>query len=252
MRNLLKWGLLFAMCAAGFLWLTPDAAVAQAISTRLSPDMLTPLMMGAVFFPIIPYTYEQLKRDASPGNAQQPESIPFTFWDQQNYATNWTSVIHFAAIQTDPTLGNIQQAGTLSADQYFRLHSVTLDWIISATSQSSSGAPTIVDDLLSIMNGARAFYRMQMAMKTYIESPFHGFHSAGGINVQYQLGTPTGSALGNYAQNWYADGGYIVNGSMVLPPRQTFTFAAIGVASALVATRAGRVTMWGVLSRKVG
>ena len=205
----------------------------------------------AVRYPIVAYTYDQLNADARPGNSSQPESIPYTFFDQQNFATLWTNVNFFAAVPTDPTLGNIQQANTLSAEQYFRLFAITLDWIISATSQSSSGAPTIIDDLLQIMNGSRALVVVNIAMKQYVNTPIHNFHSSGGINVQYQLGTPTGSALGNYAQNWYPDGGYNIGGAIVLPPKQTFQFSVQGVAAALVATRAGRFTLHGVLSRPV-
>jgi hypothetical protein len=206
----------------------------------------------AVRFRIVPKTYAALAAAASPASSTQPEAIPFVFFDQENFATNWTNVAFFSTVQTDPTLGNIQQQNTLSADQYFQLEAITLDWIISATSQSSSGAPTIIDDILSIMNGARAIVNLQMAMKVYVQTPMHAFHSSGGVNVQYMLGTPTGSALGNYAQNWYPDGGYNIGGAVVLPPRQTFTFNVIGVASALVATRAGRFSMWGTLYRKVG
>lgn len=206
----------------------------------------------AVRFKIVPKLYTELSQQASPASSVQPEAIPFTFFDQENFATNWTSVAFFSTVQSDPTLGNIQQQNTLSADQYFQLEAITLDWIISASSQASSGAPQIVDDLLSIMNGARALVTMAMAMKTYVQSPIHCFHSSGGINVAYQLGTPTGSNIGNYAQNWYPDGGYNVGGAMLLPPRQTFTFNVNGVASALNATRAGRFTMWGTLYRKVG
>ena len=206
----------------------------------------------AVRFRIVPKTYAQLAAQASPASSTQPEAIPFTFFDQENFATNWTNVAFFSVVQTDPTLGNIQQQNTLSADQYFQLEAVTLDWIISATSQASSGAPQIVDDLLSIMNGARAIVNMSMAMKIYIQTPMHAFHASGGVSVQYQLGQPSGSNLGNYAQNWYPDGGYNIGGAVLLPPRQTFTFNVIGVASALTNTRAGRFTMWGTLYRKVG
>ena len=205
----------------------------------------------AVRFPINAYTKDQLNAMANPASVGQPEAIPFTFYDSQNFATLWTGVTFFATVQNDPTLGNIQQSNTLSAEQWFILYAITLDWLIAATTQASSGAPTIVDDLLQIMNGARAIVNLQIAMKQYIQAPIHNFHSSGGINVAYQLGTPTGSGLGNYAQNWYPDGGYAVNGSIVLLPRQTFQFTVSGVAAALVATRMGRFTMHGVLERPV-
>lgn len=205
----------------------------------------------AVRFPIVAYTYDQLNADAKPGSSTQPESIPYTFFDQQNYATNWTSVTHFATVQTDPTLGNIQQANTLSAEQYFRLWAITLDWIIAASAFTAAGSAAIVDDLLSITNGARALVNVTIAMKQYVQAPMTCFHSSGGINTSFALGTPAAAAIANYAQNWYPDGGFNIGGAIVLPPRQTFTFTVQGVASALVATRAGRFTLHGVLSRPV-
>ena len=206
----------------------------------------------AVRFRIVARTKAYLDANSSASNSTQPEAIPYTFFDQQNFATLWTGVSFFSNVQADPTLGNIQQQNTLSADQYFQLEAITLDWIISATALSTSGVgPAIVDDLLQILNGARGKFVMQLAMKTYIDTPFHCFHSSGGINVQYQVGQPAANAIGNYAQNWYPDGGYNIGGSIILPPRQTFTFVAVGVAAALSTTRAGRVTMWGTLYRKV-
>lgn len=207
----------------------------------------------AVRINVVPRTYADLAAAASPASSTQPEAIVFSFFDNEDFTSLWTTLNFFQTIQTDPTKGNIQTAGTLSADQYFQLQAITLDFIIAASSQASSGAPQIVDDLLGIFNSSRAIVNMTMAMKTYIQAPIHAFHSSGGISVQYQLGTPTGSALGNYAQNWYPDGGYWVGGAQILPPRQTFTFTVIGQGSpnALNATRTGRFTMWGTLYRKV-
>jgi hypothetical protein len=205
----------------------------------------------AVRFPIVAYTYDQLNADARPGNAQYPESIPYTFFDQQNLASAWTNATYFASVQTDPTLGNIQQANTLSAEQYFRLFAVTFDFIITATNTSST-APLMIDDLLSILNSSRALVLMTIAMKSYINTPLHNFHSSGGIFVPFQLGTPTASGLAVYGQNWYPDGGYNIGGAIVLPPKQTFSFTMQGASgTTLNATRATRFTLHGVLSRPV-
>ncbi len=206
----------------------------------------------AVRFPIVAYTYDELNRDARPGSAQYPESIPYTFFDQQNLASAWASATYFATVQTDPTLGNIQQANTLSAEQYFRLHAITADFIIAASGASSSVANPIVDDIISIFNGSRALVNMSIPMKSYINTPLICFHSSGGIYVPFQLGTPQGTNLTTYAQNWMPDGGYNIGGAIVLPPKQTFSFTMQAATGAtLTATRALRFTLWGVLSRPV-
>lgn len=206
----------------------------------------------AVMFPVVAYTYDELNRDARPGNAQYPESIPYTFFDQQNLTSAWATATFFASVQTDPTLGNIQQANTLSAEQYFRLWAITADFIIAASGASSSIANPIVDDVISVFNSSRALVKMQIAMKDYINTPLTCFHSSGGIFVPYQLGTPQGTNLTTYAQNWWPDGGYNIGGAIVLPPKQTFTFTMTAATGAtLTATRALRFTMFGILSRPV-
>jgi hypothetical protein len=203
-----------------------------------------------IVYPIKAYTQQQLEQDARPGNATQPESIPWTWFDSQNFATNFGTVTFFAAPQTDPTLGNIEQANTFSADQWFRLFAVTLDWLIGASSRSS-GAPAIVDDLLAIQNTARAIWNLKLSQKQYANVPIHALHASGGIYVNYQLGTPTASGVDNYAMNWMPDGGYNYGGALVFGPRQTFSSTIFGTTVTLNATRMGRMTFHGVLSRRV-
>ena len=206
----------------------------------------------AVMFPVVAYTYDELNRDARPGTATYPESIPYTFFDQQNLASAWATATYFATVQTDPTLGNIQQSNTLSAEQYFRLWAVTADFIIAASGASSSIANPIVDDVISVFNSSRALVKMSIAMKDYINTPLTCFHSSGGIFVPYQLGTPQGTNLTTYAQNWWPDGGYNIGGAIVLPPKQTFSFTLTAATGAtLTATRALRITLFGILSRPV-
>lgn len=205
----------------------------------------------AVMFPIKAYTKQQLDMDSRPSDFNQPEFIPWVWYDSQDFATLWTTITFFAVPSSDPTLSNIEQANTFSADQYFRTFAITLDWLIGATSQASSGAPVIVDDLLTIQNTARAIFNLQLSQKKYAQVPLHAIHSSGGIYVNYQLGTPTGSGIGNYAMNWNPDGGYNMGGSVVFGPRQTFGCTITGVSTALGATRKGRLSLHGVLARRV-
>lgn len=204
----------------------------------------------AIKFQVTALDYQQLKRDANAVSANQPETIPWPWYDSQDFASNWTNVTFYSSPQSDPTLGNIQQANTLSADQYFRVFAITLDWLIAPSSRSS-GAPAIVDDLIIIQNSARALFNFSMSQKQYAQTPIHNLHSSGGIFVNYQLGTPAGSGVDNYAMNWMPDGGWWVGGAWVLGPRQSFQCWIQGVAAALTATRKGRITMHGALSRKV-
>lgn len=205
-----------------------------------------------VKFPIKPFTYQQLGSAANPSTTNQPESIGFIFYDSQDFASNFSPVSFFTAVQSDVTLGNIQVANSLSADQYFQLWAITLDWLIGATTIASSAAATIVDDLLGIYNTARAIATLAMSYKTMLQAPIHNFHSSGNVYVNFQLGTPSGSGIGNYASSWMPDGGHNVGGSIILAPRQVFTFQIAGTGTVtLNATRKGRISFHGVLARKV-
>ena len=205
----------------------------------------------ALKYPILPYSEEQLIQASKPGSLGQPEIIPWVWYDSQNFATLWTNVSFFSAPNADPTVCNIEQANTFAADQWFRTFAITLDWLIGATSQASSGAPVLVDDLLTIQNTCRAIFNLKLSQKIYCQVPIHALHSSGGIYVNYQLGTPTGSGLGNYAMNWTPDGCYNMGGSVVFGPRQTFQCAVTGVSTALGATRMGRISFHGPLARRV-
>ncbi len=199
------------------------------------------------------FTRAELDQDAQPELYGQPEFIPWGYYDSQDFTTAFGSVSFFASTSSDVTITNMTQAGAMPADQYFRPFCFTLDWLIAATSQASSAAPVIADDLLAIQNGARSIFNFSISNKLYCQVPIHALHSSGGVYVSYQLGTPTGSGLGNYAMNWYPDGGYWVNGAFVLSPRNSFTCNVQPQASSatLGATRKGRITMWGPLGRRV-
>lgn len=205
----------------------------------------------AVRYEVRPYSYAELDRDSRPGSANQPETIPWVWYDSQDFATSWTSVGFFASTSSNPGISNISVANQFSAEQYFRLFAITLDWLIGATSQASSGAAVIVDDLLTIQNTALAIFNLSIMQKIYGQIPLHAIHSSGGVYVNYQLGTPTGSGIGNYAMNWMPDGGYNVGGSIVFPPKQVFACSVTGTAATLGATRKGRVSFHGPLSRPV-
>lgn len=202
-------------------------------------------------YPVQVFSKQQLQAQSQPDQYNQPEFIPWVWYDSQNFASNFGPVSFFAATSNDPTICNIQQANTFAADQYFRPFCITLDWLIGATYQGSSGAANIVDDLLGIQNTARTIFYLTLSQKLYVQAPIHCLHASGGVYVNYQLGTPTGSNIANYAMNWMPDGGYWINGSIVFGPRMTFQSYAQGTGTVtLNATRLGRISFHGSLARR--
>lgn len=204
----------------------------------------------AVRYPVNPQTYQALAAAGSAASANQPEVVPYVFYDSQDFASNWTSVAFFASTSSDATISNIEQPNTISAEQFFNIWAITLDWLIAATAVTAAGAASIVDDLAQIQAGARAIFNMQISQKKYLQVPIHALHSSGGINATI-VGSTTANSMTNYAQNWYPDGGYNIGGALLLPPKQTFQVTVTGVAATLVATRKGRISMHGPLFRRV-
>lgn len=204
-------------------------------------------------YDIKPYTRQELDADATPERYGQPEFIPWGFYDRQSLASNAASLAFFAATNADITISNQQSpAGSMPAQNYFRPFAFTLDFIIGATSQASSGAPVIIDDLLAIQNTARAIFQMKISNKEYVTVPVHALHATGGIYASYQLGTPTASGLGNYGMNWMPTGGYWVNGAFILCPLNSFTVQLLTTGSfTLGSSRLIGINMWGPLGRRV-
>lgn len=200
-------------------------------------------------FPIQPYTYDQLDGMSRPYNADQPEAITWRFYDTQNLVTNWTNVSFFAVPNADITLSNIQNAaGQLPADQYFLINAIQADFLMPIA--STAVTPDQGNDINQILAQARAVVEVTVGSKLYLQAPLSCFHSTGGV-VQVIQGTIAGAAVVNSAQNWWPDGDFHVDNGILLPPRQSYTVSLRGVAAALVATRALRITLGGTLYRRV-
>lgn len=200
-------------------------------------------------FPITPFTYDQLDGMSRPYSADQPEAITWRFYDTQNLISNWTAASFFAQPNADITLSNIQNAaGQLPADQYFLVNAIQADFLMPAA--SSAVTPDAANDITQILFGSRAIVEVSVGSKLYLQAPLSCFHSTGGVSTFF-AGTIAAASLANVAQNWWPDGDFHVDNGILLPPRQSYTVTVRGVAAALVATRALRLTMGGTLYRRV-
>lgn len=202
-----------------------------------------------VRFKLQPMTYDQLAMAAAAPNANSPEVIPWAWYDSQDFASNATSVAFFATPSSDITISNIEQANTFSAEQYFRLQAITLDFLMGA-SQNNNAAAQQYDDARIIQDTARTIFSLTLGQKIYAQYPIHAIHASGGVQAIVQ-GQPAANALFNTVQNYLADGGYVVNGAILFPPKQTFTARLAATAAALTATRKLRLTFHGELFRRV-
>lgn len=198
-------------------------------------------------FPVRPVGFGDVRALSMPASSGQPEVIPWVYYDTQDFVSNWTRVSFFSTPQNDQTLGNIEQGGTIPADTYFQIWSFNLDFLVAAT--ETGAATNIVNDLAQILYGSRAILNLTIANKNYGPLPLTFLHSSGGIRAV--IANPPAATLVNFAQTEVPDGGYWVDGAIILPPNQSFTLTITGVAAALSATRKLRLSMAGVKYRPV-
>lgn len=198
-------------------------------------------------FPVRPMNYPEVNALSKPASASMPETIPFVYFDTQTLATNWTSASFFATPQNDRTLGNIEQGGQMPADTYFQIWSFNVDFLNPAFANTAT--PDIANDWLQILYGARAALQLTIANKQYGPVPLTFLHASGGARLTI-ASAPVATVV-NTAQAEAPDGGYWVDGAIILPPSQSFSVQLIGVAAALVASRQVRISMAGVKYRPV-
>lgn len=205
--------------------------------------------MSAIKFPVTPETYAKVDMLSKPATAARPETIPFVYFDSQDLATNWATQSFFATPQTDKTLGNIEQGGQMPADTYFQIWSFNLDFLVGAVDVGATA--DAVNDLLGILYTARAALQLTIANKTYGPIPLTYLHSSGRATITIANSDATATDIVNFAQTEQPDGGYWVDGAIILPPSQSFSVQIIGAPVTLTATRKVRLSMAGVKYRPI-
>lgn len=197
-----------------------------------------------------PKTRAELEAITNPQSARQPESIPWVYFDTQTIANGGAGPIaFFSNVQADKTLSNLEQAGTIPDPFYFEIEAFNLDYLAEPTTGvAPAGA---FDDLASLLYTSRATFVFTFADKQYLRIPATYLHSSGGP-VGLFAGSTTADTLTSYAQNGIPDGGFYVGKKIVLPPKQSFQMSIqLGAAAVLAATRTLRLSMAGVLHRRV-
>lgn len=174
------------------------------------------LMINAV-----PKSKQELLNTAYPERADQPEAIPYVFFDTITIAAanTLTAFSFFTTVQSDETLGNIEQANTLADPQFFEIVGFHFD-ILTLPTVNAAAAGTI-DDVAEMLNSRRGLFKFSMNSKSYTKIPLRALHSLGGVSALASGTQAAGSSL-SYAQNYAPDGGFYVGKRIVIPPKQNF------------------------------
>ena len=260
MRTILKWAALVLLPVMAVLLALPDPAHAAtlALAFATNPEIQHPMsviglvgLAGVMQYRVVGVDYPTLFGAANVTDASKPETLPWILYDQQDFATSWTSVDFFGASRSDVTLGNIGQGNTIAGEQYFVIYAITADFQMGASSANNSSAATQLDDARIIMETARATLSLTLADKLVFRIPLAACHAIGGYQAWVAGSNFSGSGIFNSVQNYGSDGAWWCDGAIILPPKQTFNFNVRGVAATLTATRAIRLALHGVLYRPV-
>lgn len=216
--------------------------------------------------PVRSRTVAQLNRLTTPAQGQL-EAVNWKYYDTQPITSGTTTVLKFfATVQTDPTMGNIEQQGAIQAPNWFELYAIKCDFLEAVTSAAAPGTAGAITDIANVLYGQRAYYEMTVNSKSYGKTPLTFAHSSGGP-VGLVQGTPAAAAAIQFANNSIPDegdwlGGWVLDpesmqqqqvGSIILMPTQAFSLVVTMFAAPTLTTTPlnVRMTMCGVLHRQV-
>lgn len=183
-------------------------------------------------FRIFPYNRAQLDAMANPsGGPKQPEAFADELWDSQPFVNATTRELQFfQSAQSDKTLSNLSTPGQLPQPQYFLIHYLAVDVLFPNITGTTAPGTGNLNDLHLLINSARATVTLTIAAKPYGPWRVRSCHSSGGP-VGFGWGTftaPVGSQYGHIGPH---DGGFSINGGLIIPPTTDFSvlmnFAAV-------------------------
>lgn len=171
-------------------------------------------------FPVQPKPFGELKKMAEPQAVRggQAEALAWVLFDTATYVSATTTVLQFFTASRDTRqLTNMNNPGTLPDPQYFQIEYFGLD-VLAAP---QDGAWADVHDLLMGGTDGGPTWEFSLADKSYGQFPVTFLHESGGVQG-FGFSTLTDDAE-EYARNARPDGGWCVDGSIVIPPQQSFS-----------------------------
>jgi len=256
MRNMLKLaGAWLATCLVVALIMSavPHDAIAQSLAA-FSPEHIGFGLMGAIVTRVVPKTRQQLYALAYPETANQPEAISHILFDTQTFTSaSTTTLTFFNTQQSDPTLGNLEQAGALTDPQWFEIHNWGLDVLQDGSAVVGVTEVGIMDDIAKLMLVGRPIFTFSMSNKQYGPYPLSFLHTSGGPTGQIAAGNTAATGNIQFGTNSFPDGGWNWRGNVIIPPKVGFKASVQWAAAQTLAAGNPLLRMWiaGVLHRRV-
>lgn len=172
-------------------------------------------------FPVRPMPLDELRASSQPQAVRggQAEALPWIFFDTATYQSGTTTQLpFFTTARASRQLTNLDTPGVIPDPQYFKIEYVGLDVLIRP-------ADAAWDDLHQLLMGDTVAnggptWEFILADKSYGTFPLTFLHESGGQRG-YGFSTATDDSV-EYARNANPDGGWCVDGSIIIPPQQGF------------------------------
>lgn len=203
---------------------------------------------------VVPKTRQQLYALAYPETANQPEAISHIIYDTQTYTSGSTTTLtFFNTQQSDPTLGNLEQAGALTDPQWFEIHNWGLDVLQDGSAIVGVTETGIADDIQKLTLVGRPIFTFAMSNKQYGPYPLSFLHTSGGVQAFIAAGNTAATGNIQFANNSFPDGGWNWRGNVIIPPKVGFKVTVQWSAAQTLAAGNPNLRMWmaGVLHRRV-
>lgn len=203
-------------------------------------------------FPVRPFTKADLKERSEPQAVRggQLEAIALPLYDTGTYTSaTTTQITFFTTARGSRNLSNLDTPGILSDPQYFLIDYMGLDIL----TPPGDGAWLDVHRLLSgdtVANGG-PYWEFSLQGKSYGQIPLTFMHESGGVRG-YGFSTATADTV-EVGRNALPDGGWCVDGSILIPPMAGFQVEIVWPNAVTLATSPVAIRPWlaGTLYRKV-
>jgi hypothetical protein len=233
-------------------------AAAAALEQRLFPHAgglafaAAPLLLGDI--KQFGKTYAMLREITRPNQADQPESQPWVLFDTQPYAAAGSASLTFfksatAANASDPTLSNFA-TGQLDAGYFFEMHRlfVYIHAVPAAVATVAITGPA--QDVQILHKTARGNLSWNYKGRPYGGFPLAFFGRPGGPMSTYAP-YGTGTVANNIVSTGETEnnGGFPVQGNLIIAPATQFTSTMTFISTAISAQTNITIAMMGVLHR---
>lgn len=203
---------------------------------------------------VVARTRGALVREAQPTSAQQPEALPWILYDTQAWTTAVTTTqTYFTTVQNDKTLGNMEGPGQLPDPQFFEVHYIGCDFLLSPNSVASVAVAGPLNDITQFLFAQRGTFEFNISNKRMGPFPLSFLHASGGPTGYLAITNAAAAQKNEYANNGVFDGGFCVGGALLIPPKVSFDITLRLAAAATLQTTPLNVRVWqaGALYRRV-